>query len=136
VGLLGGDAFVRNKESGQFFDPAKLHTLDHHGDFFQVAGPLNIGRTPQGRPIVFQAGASDDGKKLAAKHADAIFTHHDTLEEAKAFYRDVKQLLEINGRGRPIYIYSRASALLSEKMLMMWKTNIKPPRHWCLLTMP
>lgn len=53
---------MRNKESGQFFDPAKLHTLDHHGDFFQVAGPLNIGRTPQGRPIVFQAGASDDGK--------------------------------------------------------------------------
>jgi alkanesulfonate monooxygenase SsuD/methylene tetrahydromethanopterin reductase-like flavin-dependent oxidoreductase (luciferase family) len=52
-----------------------------------VAGPLNIGRTPQGRPIVFQAGASDDGKKLAAKHADAIFTHHERLDEGKAFYR-------------------------------------------------
>jgi alkanesulfonate monooxygenase SsuD/methylene tetrahydromethanopterin reductase-like flavin-dependent oxidoreductase (luciferase family) len=50
------DAFVRNKESGQFFDPAKLHTLDHHGDFFQVAGPLNIGRTPQGRPLYFRPG--------------------------------------------------------------------------------
>ena len=93
-----GDAFIRNKESGQFFDASKLHTLDHHGDFFQVSGPLNIGRTPQGRPIVFQAGASDDGKKLAAKHADAIFTHHDTLEEAQAFYRDVKQQLESHGR--------------------------------------
>ena len=57
-----GDAFIRNKESGQFFDASKLHTLDHHGDFFRVSGPLNIGRTPQGRPIVFQAGASDDGK--------------------------------------------------------------------------
>ncbi|VTP63030.1 Putative monooxygenase moxC [Serratia rubidaea] len=51
------DAFVRDKASGRFFDPQKLHTLNHHGDFFQVAGPLNIGRTPQGRPIIFQAGA-------------------------------------------------------------------------------
>jgi FMN-dependent oxidoreductase (nitrilotriacetate monooxygenase family) len=92
------DAFVRNKESGQFFDPQKLHTLNHSGTFFQFAGPLNIGRTPQHRPIIFQAGASDDGKKLAARHADAIFTHHDTLEEAKAFYRDVKQQLEANHR--------------------------------------
>ena len=92
------DAFVRNKESGQFFEPHKLHTLNHSGEFFQVAGPLNIGRTPQHRPIIFQAGASDDGKKLAARHADAIFTHHDTLEEAKAFYRDVKQQLEANHR--------------------------------------
>ena len=92
------DAFVRNKESGQFFDPQKLHTLNHSGAFFQVAGPLNIGRTPQHRPIIFQAGASDDGKKLAARHADAIFTHHDTLEEAKAFYRDVKQQLEAHHR--------------------------------------
>jgi len=92
------DAFVRNKEIGQFFDPQKLHTLNHSGAFFQVAGPLNIGRTPQHRPIIFQAGASDDGKKLAARHADAIFTHHDTLEEAKAFYRDVKQQLEAHHR--------------------------------------
>ncbi|MEB7585055.1 LLM class flavin-dependent oxidoreductase [Serratia rubidaea] len=92
------DAFVRDKASGRFFDPQKLHTLNHHGDFFQVAGPLNIGRTPQGRPIIFQAGASDDGKKLAARHADAIFTHHNTLADAQAFYRDVKQQLEQHGR--------------------------------------
>jgi len=92
------DAFVRNKESGKFFDPQKLHTLNHSGEFFQVAGPLNIGRTPQHRPIIFQAGASEDGKKLAARHADAIFTHHDTLEEAKASNCDVKQQLEANHR--------------------------------------
>ncbi|OAT25912.1 nitrilotriacetate monooxygenase component A [Buttiauxella ferragutiae ATCC 51602] len=91
-------AFIRDKASGQFFDPEKLHTLNHHGDFFKVAGPLNISRTPQGRPIVFQAGASDDGKKLAARHADAIFTHHDTLEEAQYFYRDVKSQLKNHGR--------------------------------------
>lgn len=87
------DAFVRNKETGQFFDKNKLHTLDHHGDFFKVAGPLNIARTPQGRPIIFQAGASDDGKKLAARHADAIFTHQESLAEAQAFYQDVKSQL-------------------------------------------
>ncbi|AIR01552.1 monooxygenase [Pluralibacter gergoviae] len=92
------DAFVRDKASGEFFNPAKLHTLDHRGDFFQVAGPLNIGRTPQGRPIIFQAGASDDGRALAASHADAIFTHQETLEEAQAFYRDVKRQLAARGR--------------------------------------
>ncbi|WP_268594367.1 LLM class flavin-dependent oxidoreductase, partial [Escherichia coli] len=58
----------------------------------------NIGRTPQGRPILFQAGASEDGKRLAAKHADAIFTHHDTLEQAQDFYQDVKRQLVEQGR--------------------------------------
>lgn len=109
------DAFVRNKASGQFFDPAKLHTLNHEGEFFKVAGPLNIARTPQGRPIVFQAGASDDGKKLAAKHADAIFTHHDTLEEAKAFYRDVKLQLEANGRqAHELHIFQGVSVIVGK----------------------
>lgn len=113
MGFLEGDAFIRNKESGQFFDASKLHTLDHHGDFFQVSGPLNIGRTPQGRPIVFQAGASDDGKKLAAKHADAIFTHHDTREEAQAFYRDVKQQLESHGRrAGDLHIFQGVSVIV------------------------
>lgn len=109
------DAFVRNKASGQFFDAAKLHTLNHEGEFFKVAGPLNIGRTPQGRPIVFQAGASDDGKKLAAKHADAIFTHHETLEEAKAFYRDVKLQLEANGRqAHELHIFQGVSVIVGK----------------------
>jgi FMN-dependent oxidoreductase (nitrilotriacetate monooxygenase family) len=109
------DAFVRNKESGQFFSPEKLHALNHQGDFFQVAGPLNIGRTPQGRPIVFQAGASEDGKKLAAKHADAIFTHHETLAEAKAFYRDVKTQLEGQGReADSLHIFQGVSVIVGK----------------------
>jgi FMN-dependent oxidoreductase (nitrilotriacetate monooxygenase family) len=109
------DAFVRNKESGQFFTPEKLHALNHQGDFFQVAGPLNIGRTPQGRPIVFQAGASEDGKKLAAKHADAIFTHHETLAEAKAFYRDVKTQLEGQGReADSLHIFQGVSVIVGK----------------------
>ncbi|MGV8577546.1 LLM class flavin-dependent oxidoreductase, partial [Pseudomonas aeruginosa] len=92
------DAFVRNKASGEFFRAGKLHTLNHQGEFFSVQGPLNIGRTPQGRPILFQAGASEDGKRLAAQHADAIFTHHDTLEQAQDFYQDVKRQLVEQGR--------------------------------------
>ncbi|WP_114195910.1 LLM class flavin-dependent oxidoreductase [Edaphovirga cremea] len=109
------DAFPRNKESGAFFDAKKLHTLTHKGEFFSVQGPLNIGRSKQGRPIVFQAGASDDGKKLAAKHADAIFTHHASLAEAQAFYQDVKQQLEENGRSRDaLHIFQGVSVIIGD----------------------
>ena len=109
------DAFIRDKESGQFFDANKLHTLNHHGDFFKVAGPLNISRTPQGRPIVFQAGASDDGKKLAARHADAIFTHHETLEEAQHFYRDVKgQLANHHRQPKDLHIFQGVSVIVGK----------------------
>ena len=79
------DAFVRDKELGVFFDPQKLHPLNHKGQYFSVEGPLNIGRSKQGRPIIVQAGSSEDGKDLAAKEADAVFTGHPTLEEAQSF---------------------------------------------------
>lgn len=85
------DAFVRDKESGVFFDPAKLHELNHEGEFFSVKGPLNIARSKQGQPVIFQAGSSEVGKDYAAKHADAIFTGHETVEDAIAFYQDVKR---------------------------------------------
>ena len=84
------DALVRDKASGVFVDPDKLHTLDHKGEFFQVKGPLNIARSPQGQPVIFQAGASEDGKNFAAKRADAIFVTHDQLEEAQTYYADLK----------------------------------------------
>ncbi|WP_391573692.1 LLM class flavin-dependent oxidoreductase [Cohnella sp.] len=84
------DAFVRDKQSGVFFDPTKLHRLNHKGEHFSVEGPLNIARSKQGQPVVFQAGSSESGKNLAAKGADAVFTGHETLEEAQAFYKDVK----------------------------------------------
>ncbi|GIP24432.1 LLM class flavin-dependent oxidoreductase [Paenibacillus sp. J22TS3] len=92
------DAFVRDKASGVFFDPQKLHTLNHQGEFFSVKGPLNIARSRQGQPVIFQAGSSEDGKNLAAKEADAVFTGHDTLEEAQAFYKDVKERAAAFGR--------------------------------------
>lgn len=94
------DAFIRDKESGVFFDPAKLHPLNHEGEFFAVAGPLNIGRSRQGQPVVFQAGSSDSGRELAAKTADAVFTHHGTLEESRQFYADVKQRAAAYGRSQ------------------------------------
>ncbi len=92
------DAFVRDKESGVFFDPEKLHPLNHKGEYFSVEGPLNIGRSKQGRPIIIQAGSSEDGKDLAAKEADAVFTGHATLEEAQKFYQDVKSRATAYGR--------------------------------------
>lgn len=84
------DAFVRNRETGEFFDRNKLHTLNHEGEFFSVKGPLNIERSEQGQPVIFQAGASERGKNLAAKEADAVFTNAGSLEEAQAYYQDIK----------------------------------------------
>lgn len=92
------DAFTRNKETGEFFDPSKLHTLNHKGEFFSVQGPLNIGRSKQGQPVIFQAGSSEAGKSLAAKEADAIFTGQPTLEDAREFYQDVKNKAKAFGR--------------------------------------
>jgi len=92
------DAFVRDKESGVFFDPSKLHAVNHEGEFFSVKGPLNIARSKQGQPVIFQAGSSEVGKSYAAKEADAVFTGHETLEEAVSFYRDVKERAIAEGR--------------------------------------
>ena len=94
------DAIVRNRETGQFFDRQKLHTLNHKGRFFQVAGPLNIGRSPQGQPVIFQAGSSDAGIKLAGKYADAVFTHSPSLEETRTFLNQVKASAVAHGRSR------------------------------------
>jgi FMN-dependent oxidoreductase (nitrilotriacetate monooxygenase family) len=92
------DAFIRDKESGIHFDPAKLHALNHRGKHFAVRGPLNVARPPQGYPVIVQAGASNDGRELAARTAEVIFTANQTLEDAQAFYADVKGRLARYGR--------------------------------------
>lgn len=92
------DAFVRDRDSGTFFAPDKFRRLDHKGRFFQVEGPLNIQRSPQGQPVIFQAGASDDGIALAGKYADAVFTHAPSLEETRAFTQKVKNAAIAHGR--------------------------------------
>ncbi|ETD79855.1 LLM class flavin-dependent oxidoreductase [Rhodobacter capsulatus] len=84
------DAFVRDKATGQFFDADKLHAANHKGAHFQVKGPLNVSRSPQGHPVIVQAGQSEDGRGFAAAHAEVIFTAHQHLETAQEFYRDIK----------------------------------------------
>jgi FMN-dependent oxidoreductase (nitrilotriacetate monooxygenase family) len=84
------DAIVGDKQAGVFFDRTKLHRLDHKGEFFQVRGPLNIKRSRQGQPVIFQAGASNDGRNFAARRAEAIFCAPQSFEEAQEYYRDVK----------------------------------------------
>ena len=107
------DAFVRNRETGQFFDPEKMHALNYEGKFFSVAGPLNIDRSPQGQPVIFQAGASESGKSFAAKHAEAIFCHANSLEQAKDYYDDVKGKAEALGRSRDeVAIYPALSPIV------------------------
>ena len=92
------DAFVRNKETGQFIDPPKLHRVNHKGEFFSVQGPLTISRSKQGRPILIQAGSSEAGKEFASQVADAVFTGQATIEDAQEFYQDVKGRAVKHGR--------------------------------------
>jgi FMN-dependent oxidoreductase (nitrilotriacetate monooxygenase family) len=92
------DAFIRNQETGFFMDPDKMHRLNHEGDFFKVAGPLNIARPVQGWPVIVQAGGSDAGRQLAAETAEAVFAAQSNLEAGQAFYADVKGRMEQLGR--------------------------------------
>ncbi|NWA63534.1 LLM class flavin-dependent oxidoreductase [Pantoea sp. B9002] len=110
-----GDAFVRDKQSGEFFAADKLHTLNHKGHYFSVQGPLNVGRSPQGRPIVFQAGASEAGKAFAAEAADAIYTRQETLEQAREFREDVRRRLVVRGRDADdIRVFQGISVIIGE----------------------
>ena len=84
------DAFVRDTGSGLFFDPARLHVLDHKGEHFSVRGPLNIARPVQGWPVIVQAGSSEDGKQIAAETAEVVFGAQNRLEDGQRFYADVK----------------------------------------------
>ncbi|MDX9625094.1 LLM class flavin-dependent oxidoreductase [Pseudomonas fragariae (ex Marin et al. 2024)] len=92
------DAFTRDKASGEYYDPAKMHVLDHHGEHFRVKGPLNVARSPQGQPVVVQAGSSEVGRDLAAQTAEVVFTAQTSLASAQAFYADIKGRLRAFGR--------------------------------------
>lgn len=92
------DAFVDDKQGGQFFDPARLHVLNHKGEHFSVKGPMTVARPPQGHPVLVQAGSSDTGKRLGAATADVIFTAQQNLEAAQRFYADMKALAAEAGR--------------------------------------
>jgi FMN-dependent oxidoreductase (nitrilotriacetate monooxygenase family) len=92
------DAFVKDVERGTYFDPARMHVLDHRGKYFTVRGPLNIARPVQGWPVIVQAGASDAGRQLAAETAEAVFTAQSDVETGRKFYADVKGRMAKIGR--------------------------------------
>jgi alkanesulfonate monooxygenase len=94
------DAFIRDVDSGIFFDPARLHTLNHKGEYLSVRGPLNVARPIQGWPVIVQAGASDAGRQLAAETAEMIFASAPTLADGQRFYADVKSRMDRLGRPR------------------------------------
>lgn len=92
------DAFIRDAESGIFFDPERLHVLDHTGSELKVRGPLNIARPPQGWPVIVQAGQSEPGRQLAAETAEVVFCSPRDLSAGKALYADIKGRLAAVGR--------------------------------------
>jgi len=94
------DAFIRDVESGVFFDPDKMHVLGHKGEYLKVRGPLNIARPVQGWPVIVQAGASDAGRRLASETAEAVFTAQSSIDAGRQFYADVKGRMQKIGRNR------------------------------------
>ncbi|QEX14967.1 nitrilotriacetate monooxygenase component A/pristinamycin IIA synthase subunit A [Hypericibacter terrae] len=94
------DAFIRDVESGIYFDPDRLHILDHKGPDISVRGPLNVARPIQGWPVIVQAGASEAGRQIAAETAEVVFTGQNNLADGQRFYADVKGRMEKLGRSR------------------------------------
>lgn len=92
------DAIVGDKPGGRLVDPDRIHAIEHRDKHFSVRGPLEVPRSPQGHPVLFQAGSSEPGKDLAARFADAVFTAQPDFDNARAFYRDVKSRAKAHGR--------------------------------------
>jgi FMN-dependent oxidoreductase (nitrilotriacetate monooxygenase family) len=92
------DAVLADPAAGVWADESKIHAIDHRGRFFSVRGPLNLPRSPQGYPVLVQAGSSEHGKDFAARHAEAVFTAQHTLADAQAFYADLKRRVRLAGR--------------------------------------
>jgi FMN-dependent oxidoreductase (nitrilotriacetate monooxygenase family) len=93
-----GDEIIADRESGQFLADPKAGSFEHHDAFFDISGQFTVPRSPQGRPVIFQAGDSEEGRDFAAASADAIFSRYATLAEGQAFYTDVKGRLAKFGR--------------------------------------
>lgn len=93
------DAFIADRRGGQYIDPDKVHATAHQGDHFRVAGPMTMGRPPQGYPVIVQAGASAQGIDLAARSAEAVFTSHPSMASAQEFYAALKG--RVTAAGRP-----------------------------------
>ena len=92
------DAFIGDKADGRFVDTAKLHPVAHHGRFFDVQGPLNLPRSPQGHPVLLQAGGSGDGRELAGRYAEAVFSAAQTIDESREYAQDLEARAARHGR--------------------------------------
>jgi FMN-dependent oxidoreductase (nitrilotriacetate monooxygenase family) len=92
------DAFIRDKKSGVFYDPSKMHPINYTGNYFSVEGPLNVSRSRQGRPVIFQAGTSLEFMDIAAQHAEVIMAPGDHLEYLKGFTAELKRKVKNQGR--------------------------------------
>jgi FMN-dependent oxidoreductase (nitrilotriacetate monooxygenase family) len=103
------DAFPADVERGVFLDSEKLHPLHHAGEHFKVAGPLNLSRSPQGQPVIFQSGMSEDGRNLAARVAEGLFSHAESFESARAYYADIRERVAALGRN-PDHVVSIPNA--------------------------
>ncbi len=109
------DAFIYDKETGQFYDREKVHELKFKGDHFSVKGPLNIARSIQGQPVIIQAGASVPGQRLAARTAEVIFTRWDNIEESKRYYKKLKSWLKnFNRTEEELLIFHGISPIVGE----------------------
>jgi FMN-dependent oxidoreductase (nitrilotriacetate monooxygenase family) len=127
------EAFVYDQEACLSFVPDKLHALDHHGKYFTVQGALNLRRSPQGKPVIIQAGASDTGRDFAAETAEVVFGSAATLESAKAFYRDLKErMAKFRRRPDALKVASGISVVIGESeqeardKLESWQNLIHP----------
>lgn len=98
------DDALQIDRQGDYVDAAKVRAIDHKGEHFRVDGPLTVPRPPQGHPVLFQAGASDQGRDLAARRAEAIYAVAYDLPSAQAYYRDIKQRVRAAGRSNPVPI--------------------------------
>jgi FMN-dependent oxidoreductase (nitrilotriacetate monooxygenase family) len=108
------DAVIDDRATGVYARLGGVRSINHRGDFYRVAGPLNMPRCPQGRPVLVQAGSSDTGRRFAARHADAVFTAHMAKATAQGFYADLKALAAVDGR-RPeeVLILPGLSAMIA-----------------------
>lgn len=109
-------AFCTDAERGIYFDPEKLHVLDHHGPHFTVRGPLNVARPVQGRPVIVQAGASEAGRQIAAETAEVIFTYQTDLASAQGFYADMQSRAAAAGRTERLKILPAVLVVLGDSL--------------------
>jgi FMN-dependent oxidoreductase (nitrilotriacetate monooxygenase family) len=121
-------ALLGDKAAGRFADPELVHEINHFGENFQVRGPLPFPRTPQGRPLIFQAGASPEGRDQAAKNADVVFTAQHLLEDGAEFRTDLRRRAEAYGRNPD------SLKVLPGVLAILGRTEAEAQQRWQLLT--